>query len=253
MLVGTDAGGQPAAAGGGGTCMHLPLAFDASMERAASPAPLCSLGGVSPEKKASIQLRTLFTFLAVRIICAQVGAACAVRVQCCIRCSTSCCPSNRVVPASSSDSHACCCRMLHPSPPRPRLKPCPPARPPWRGAQMSGSGRGNLGAYNSEGYARLRRLLEEVPFRDGDAWLETLMQEDPALGAPRGRAGRPALIAAAAVAPARPPAGGGGGRQPTLLHSLIRWARCARCAHPQRCVWRRCGTLTHPRTLSGTS
>lgn len=50
-------------------------------------------------------------------------------------------------------------------------------------AQMRGAGRGDLGAYNGEGYARLEGFLMSHPLRsDGDAWVAALMLEDEMLG-----------------------------------------------------------------------
>ena len=49
-------------------------------------------------------------------------------------------------------------------------------------AQLEGSGRGALGSYNEGGYRTLMQQLEEVPMRDGDAWLEALMNKDRMLG-----------------------------------------------------------------------
>ena len=49
-------------------------------------------------------------------------------------------------------------------------------------AQIRGAGRGDLGAYNAQGYALLSRLLQEHPLRNGDEWLAKLMKEDEMLG-----------------------------------------------------------------------
>jgi hypothetical protein len=49
-------------------------------------------------------------------------------------------------------------------------------------AQMEGSGRGALGAYNASGYNALLEFIEENPMRNGDAWLQKLMLKDPLLG-----------------------------------------------------------------------
>ena len=78
-----------------------------------------SFGGQSPERKASDALATLFTFVAVKVVL----------------------------------------------------------------AQLSGSGRGALGAYNADGHTALSDLLVEVPMRDGDAWLLELLRRDRAMGA----------------------------------------------------------------------
>jgi hypothetical protein len=50
-------------------------------------------------------------------------------------------------------------------------------------AQLEGSGRGALGAYNQGGYAALSALLAELPMREGDAWLRELLRRDRAMGA----------------------------------------------------------------------
>jgi hypothetical protein len=39
-----------------------------------------------------------------------------------------------------------------------------------------------LGSYNAEQYQLLRDLLEAVPFKDGDEWLEHLLKQDRMLG-----------------------------------------------------------------------
>lgn len=49
-------------------------------------------------------------------------------------------------------------------------------------SQISGSGRGELGSYNSEQYRDLTRLLEEQPMKDGDAWLSLMMRRNKMLG-----------------------------------------------------------------------
>lgn len=51
-------------------------------------------------------------------------------------------------------------------------------------AQMEGSGRGALGAYNAQGYTDLSSFLAESPMRDGDAWLEALLKRNEMLGEP---------------------------------------------------------------------
>eukprot|EP00877_Chromochloris_zofingiensis_P007521 jgi/Chrzof1/3021/Cz12g08150.t1 len=79
--------------------------------------PSDSFGGVSPEKKAANHLRTLFTFVAVKVIL----------------------------------------------------------------AQLEGSGRGSLAAYNQQSYQMLSDQLSKVSFKDGDDWVEQLMQHDPHL------------------------------------------------------------------------
>lgn len=49
-------------------------------------------------------------------------------------------------------------------------------------AQMQGSGRGNLGAYNSKDYADLEDFLISNPMKDGDAWLEKLLRKNEMIG-----------------------------------------------------------------------
>jgi hypothetical protein len=60
-------------------------------------------------------------------------------------------------------------------------------------AQMQGSGRGSLGAYNAEGYARLAAFLEAQPLRNGDEWVARLMEADEMLGERRCWVQRPGL------------------------------------------------------------
>ncbi|KAK9821415.1 hypothetical protein WJX81_001169 [Elliptochloris bilobata] len=48
-------------------------------------------------------------------------------------------------------------------------------------SQLSGSGRGGLGAYNSQQYDALEAFLEEEPLRDGDAWLKGLLKRNEML------------------------------------------------------------------------
>ena len=46
-------------------------------------------------------------------------------------------------------------------------------------SQLEGIGRGDLGAYNAEGYGTLSKFLRENPLRnDAEGWLTRLMQED---------------------------------------------------------------------------
>lgn len=52
-------------------------------------------------------------------------------------------------------------------------------------SQLSGTGRGELGSYNSEQYADLKGLLEELPMKDGDEWLSTMMRRNKMLGMPQ--------------------------------------------------------------------
>lgn len=47
---------------------------------------------------------------------------------------------------------------------------------------MEGSGRGALGAYNAQGYTDLSSFLTDRPMRNGDAWLEELLQRNEMLG-----------------------------------------------------------------------
>lgn len=49
-------------------------------------------------------------------------------------------------------------------------------------AQLEGSGRGALAAYNQEQYTTLFGHLQDVPLSDPDRWLEQLMHKDKALG-----------------------------------------------------------------------
>ncbi|KAK9805283.1 hypothetical protein WJX72_010898 [[Myrmecia] bisecta] len=79
--------------------------------------PSDSFGGLSPERKAADALRTLFTFIAVKIVL----------------------------------------------------------------AQLEGSGRGSLASYNATDYQDLTTFLEEVPLRDGDAWLTLLLRRNEML------------------------------------------------------------------------
>ena len=50
-------------------------------------------------------------------------------------------------------------------------------------SQLSGSGRGGLGSYNSVQYDDLTAFLEEEALRDGDVWLRGLLQRNEMLGA----------------------------------------------------------------------
>ena len=50
-------------------------------------------------------------------------------------------------------------------------------------SQLSGSGRGEIGSYNTEQYAALKELLEEKPMKDGDEWLSVMMRKNKMLGA----------------------------------------------------------------------
>ena len=52
-------------------------------------------------------------------------------------------------------------------------------------SQLSGTGRGELGSYNPEQYADLKGLLEELPMKDGDEWLSTMMRRNKMLGMPK--------------------------------------------------------------------
>lgn len=49
-------------------------------------------------------------------------------------------------------------------------------------SQLSGSGRGDIGSYNTEQYAALKTLLEEKHMRDGDEWLSVMMRRNKMLG-----------------------------------------------------------------------
>lgn len=49
-------------------------------------------------------------------------------------------------------------------------------------AQLEGSGRGALAAYNQEQYTTLFNHLHDVPLNEPDRWLEQLMRKDKALG-----------------------------------------------------------------------
>ena len=49
-------------------------------------------------------------------------------------------------------------------------------------AQLEGSGRGSLASYNAESYDALTTMLHEEPMKDGDAWLEKLLQKNEMLG-----------------------------------------------------------------------
>lgn len=50
-------------------------------------------------------------------------------------------------------------------------------------AQLEGSGRGALAAYNQSGYSVLSRQLQEVSLRDPDAWMDDLVRKDKGIGA----------------------------------------------------------------------
>ena len=49
-------------------------------------------------------------------------------------------------------------------------------------AQLEGSGRGSLASYNAESYGALTAMLQDEPMRDGDAWVEKLLQKNEMLG-----------------------------------------------------------------------
>lgn len=51
-------------------------------------------------------------------------------------------------------------------------------------AQLGGSGREALGSYNAKGSTDLQTLLEEMPLKDGDAWIAALMRKNELLGKP---------------------------------------------------------------------
>ncbi|GLI67305.1 hypothetical protein VaNZ11_011491 [Volvox africanus] len=80
--------------------------------------PSDSFGGQSPERKAAGILRTFFTFIAARIVL----------------------------------------------------------------AQLEGSGRGALGAYDSQAATDLHNFLQNVAMKDGDEWLAQLMRQNTSLG-----------------------------------------------------------------------
>ncbi|GIL54948.1 hypothetical protein Vafri_10639 [Volvox africanus] len=80
--------------------------------------PSDSFGGQSPERKAAGILRTFFTFVAARVVL----------------------------------------------------------------AQLEGSGRGALGAYDSQAATDLHNFLQNVAMKDGDEWLAQLMRQNTSLG-----------------------------------------------------------------------
>lgn len=49
-------------------------------------------------------------------------------------------------------------------------------------AQLVGSGRGALGSYNAEASDALMKHLQDVPIKDGDAWIQMLMSKNEMLG-----------------------------------------------------------------------
>lgn len=49
-------------------------------------------------------------------------------------------------------------------------------------AQLEGSGRGTLGAYNAEAYETLHSFLTDVPIKNGDTWLSQLTARNSMLG-----------------------------------------------------------------------
>jgi hypothetical protein len=62
-------------------------------------------------------------------------------------------------------------------------------------AQLEGSGRGALAAYNQAGYFALSRQLQEVSLRDPHAWMDDLVRKDKGIGVwgcgGRGKGGGP--------------------------------------------------------------
>ncbi|GLC41620.1 hypothetical protein PLESTF_000272200 [Pleodorina starrii] len=98
--------------------LRLPSAARSVRVRGGMYVPSDSFGGQSPERKAASILRTFFTFVAARVVL----------------------------------------------------------------AQLEGSGRGALGAYDSTAAADLHHFLQNVPMRDGDAWLEQLTRQNTSLG-----------------------------------------------------------------------
>ncbi len=49
-------------------------------------------------------------------------------------------------------------------------------------AQLEGSGRRALGAYDATAASDLHHFLQDVPMRDGDEWLAQLMRQNTSLG-----------------------------------------------------------------------
>jgi hypothetical protein len=49
-------------------------------------------------------------------------------------------------------------------------------------AQLEGSGRGALGAYDASSYQDLYTMLHNEPMKDGDEWLLRLMQKNYNVG-----------------------------------------------------------------------
>eukprot|EP00955_Chlamydomonas_euryale_P106356 365700-Chlamydomonas_euryale.AAC.4 len=73
----------------------------------------------------------------------------------------------------------------HPAPNPPLPTPRSQSDPPFARivlAQLEGSGRGALGAYNQTDYETLSGLLQAEPVRDGDEWLAKLMRKNSLLG-----------------------------------------------------------------------
>lgn len=78
-------------------------------------------------------------------------------------------------------------------------------------AQLEGSGRGALAAYNQSGYTVLSRQLQEVSLRDPDAWLDDLLKKDKGIGN-KGAVERGFLTL-----------GGGGGQHSPAQHISVWW------------------------------
>jgi hypothetical protein len=142
-----------------------------------------SFGGLSPERKASQALESLLTFAAAK--CAALGVSVSVcgcawawlglhtAPQQHTRLGTAPC---RAVHAHQHDTHACAHVARHAT------------HTPNRAhrivlAQLEGSGRGALGAYNATQHAVLSAQLSDVSLRDADAWLADLMRKDKGTGA----------------------------------------------------------------------
>lgn len=49
-------------------------------------------------------------------------------------------------------------------------------------AQLEGSGRSSLGSYDAQASKDLHDLLDEMPLKDGDAWILALLEKNNMLG-----------------------------------------------------------------------
>ena len=49
-------------------------------------------------------------------------------------------------------------------------------------AQLEGDGRGSLGAFNAQAYTDLMEFVQANPLKDGDAWLQKLLDKNEMLG-----------------------------------------------------------------------